>query len=150
MKHGTGTLTSDTQSHASPEYVYDGEWEFDRWEGHGQLITKHIKYSGGFHKDKYHGDGVYCDQEGTVYCGIWERGMRHGTGQVTYKNGNIFTGDFIKDRENGQGQMNYAAGAFFNGVYIDGKRNGTGRIFFDKEQQEQYKGEWKDDIPGGG
>lgn len=127
-RHGSGTLTSDQESHSSPEYVYDGEWAFDKREGHGQLITKHIKYSGDFRNDKYHGYGVYCDQEGTVYCGDWESGIRHGTAQVTFKNGDIFTGDFIKDKENGNGQVNYVNGAFYSGLYLDGRRNGHGRI----------------------
>ena len=29
MKHGNGSLTSDSQTLASPEYVYDGEWQYD-------------------------------------------------------------------------------------------------------------------------
>jgi hypothetical protein len=103
MKHGTGSYTSDSQHNSSPDYIYDGEWSYDKREGHGQLITKHIKYSGNFKNDKYHGYGVYCDQDSTVYCGDWERGMKHGTGQITFKNGNSFTGDFIKDKENGNG-----------------------------------------------
>lgn len=78
MRHGSGTLNSETEAGKSPEYVYDGEWKYDKREGHGQLITKHIKYSGSFKADQYHGYGVYCDQEGRVYCGDWEYGIQHG------------------------------------------------------------------------
>jgi|JI9StandDraft_2_1071091.scaffolds.fasta_scaffold587585_1 hypothetical protein len=47
--------------------------------------------------------------------------------------------------------MNYTSGAFFNGLYIDGKRNGSGRLLFTKDpNKEQFTGEWKDGIPGGG
>lgn len=35
MRHGNGTLTSDQAEHASPEYVYDGEWANDKREGTG-------------------------------------------------------------------------------------------------------------------
>lgn len=101
--------------------------------------------------DKYHGQGVYCDEDGTVYMGEFERGDKHGTAQVTYKNGDIFTGDFIKGKENGNGQINYINGGFFNGIYLDGKRNGHGRLLFTNDQGgEQYMGEWKDGTPGGG
>jgi len=151
MRHGNGTLNSETDSGESPEYVYDGEWSYDKREGHGQLITKHIKYSGNFKSDQYHGYGVYCDQEGRVYCGDWEFGIQHGTAQVTFPNGDIFEGDFIKGRENGNGKINYVSGAIFNGLYIDGKRNGHGRIQFSSEVSgELYQGEWSDGIPGGG
>lgn len=47
--------------------------------------------------------------------------------------------------------MRFQNEAFFNGIYIDGWPNGHGRILFSQDQNgEQYIGEWKDGIPGGG
>ena len=102
MRHGSGVLTSESQTSVSyPDYVYDGQWVLDQREGHGQLVTKHDKYSGEFRADKFHGYGVYCGEDGTVYAGDWYKGNRHGTAEMTKRNGDKFTGEFHQNQKSG-------------------------------------------------
>ncbi|MBC8397352.1 MAG: hypothetical protein H8E16_09685 [Flavobacteriales bacterium] len=137
-RHGIGVFTKSTKHNnlAPGELfvisIYDGEWKDDCRFGEGLFTEEYMagdnhhsyleRYTGKWNLDKYHGKGKLTDSKGNIYDGYWELGVKDGGGVMTYTNGNTYDGEWKDDKKHGQGTMTW------------------------KNAQEQYKGEYKDDI----
>lgn len=71
VKSGKGTLTKNDGS-----YIYEGEWDGDAQNGEGSEIKGREKYFGSFVNGKYHGNGIYIDNDLNQYDGEWVHGLR--------------------------------------------------------------------------
>lgn len=132
-KQGNGTYTS-----RDSDYVYDGEWREDQRSGLGKELSKEGKYSGGFLKNQYHGQGTFVDAEGNLYEGDWVQGVRQGVAHWQSGTGESYTGEFRDDLMHGEGQMRYANGDIYSGQFVKGVREGVGQIL--KANGEIFKG----------
>ena len=52
------------------------------------------KYTGGWHQDKRHGEGVSVLPDGTIFSGHWHQGLKHGKGRLTTENGEIIEAEW--------------------------------------------------------
>jgi len=132
-RHGNGTYTS-----RETDYVYDGEWKEDQRSGLGKELSKGGKYSGGFLRNKYHGQGTFVDGEGNLYEGEWVQGVRQGVAHWQSGTGESYTGEFREDLMQGEGQMRYANGDIYSGQFVKGLREGIGQVL--KANGEIFKG----------
>lgn len=60
-------------------------------------------YLGSFLDGLYSGPGVYINQEGARYSGLWAGGLQHGQGREIYASGEVFEGGFVKGHKEGYG-----------------------------------------------
>lgn len=67
-------------------------------EGIGMEICKlRGKYTGGWHQDKRHGEGVSVQPDGTIFSGHYLNGQKHGKGTLTTSGSEVIEGEWSKD-----------------------------------------------------
>jgi hypothetical protein len=99
-------------------------------------------YSGEWKYGVHHGHGVYIDEIGNKYQGVYERGelLR---GKTIYNNGDIYIGEYIKNEINGRGKYLFNNGDTYLGELRNEKSNGVGK--FTQPTGQVYLGEWRND-----
>ena len=128
-------------------YVYDGEWLDDLQSGIGREIKGDEKYTGGFLNGKYHGNGIFIDNEQNQYDGEWLYGKRSGMGSWSNKQGDQYKGEFFNDLFTGHGQFTFSNGDLYVGEFVEGKICGYGEYLY--LNWEVYQGICKDGLPNG-
>ncbi|KAK1941900.1 Radial spoke head 10 B [Phytophthora citrophthora] len=153
-RHGKGMLTSK----ASGGYIYDGEWEHDMRCGHGHSTRRGgggtrggESYTGQWRANRFHGRGVYVNEEGDIYDGEWCDGIRHGAGKLAVVNrakmkpgetGVVveYVGEWVEGKFHGIGSCKYANGSEYSGAFYDGRRHGNGVLIL--ASGDKYEGQW--------
>jgi hypothetical protein len=132
---------------------YEGNWLNGSREGAGVFWHKDINsdqlvkvYSGNWKKGLKEGLGVYFYPTGDRYEGNWMHGVRQGQGTMFFSNGDVYIGQWSEDKQAGFGTLTKANDDVYEGEWLKGKREGPG-IFFYKQHEKIYDGEWVNDIP---
>ena len=89
------------------------------------LLSKDINAK---NSDIFHGVGVYCESDGTVYDGDWANNAKSGMAHVKYANGESYVGEFKFGKRHGKGQYMYANGEIYSGDFMNDMRHGVGHI----------------------
>tara|TARA_B100000780_G_scaffold216071_1_gene155395 strand:- start:1382 stop:3061 length:1680 start_codon:yes stop_codon:yes gene_type:complete len=131
-KHGKGRQTGPNG------LIYQGEWQCDKWNGHGVLQTHDFKYVGQFKNGQYHGEGVYSIGTDVKYIGHWSNGQKHGLGTLKNSYG-TYVGHFYFNLKHGKGIYTESDGSVFSGSWRSGKKNGLGVY---SNALESYTGNW--------
>ena len=76
---------------------------------------------------RYHGDGEFAEEDGSLYTGSWSGGKRSGQGsQVNNRERNEYHGSFMQDLYHGSGKCTWVNGSVYDGAWIRGAPNGIG------------------------
>lgn len=162
---GAGMLQTD-------EYIYNGQWNRNKFNGYGRIIKKKFAlyegifvnnkrdgygveiyansdiYIGQFKSDKKHGIGIYFFSIGGYFYGQFENGFRSGFGTLYNKgNRNAFIGFWKNDLREGRGVEIYKNGSKYDGFLAQDKRDGVG--FMEYSKSLHYLGEWKSGFKHG-
>jgi len=100
---------------------YSGGWSKNKLHGEGTYTSKSWTYSGSFHEGKFDGKGTMVWEDGKKYVGHWKEGKKFGRGRMTWKDGRRYDGMWENGKPHGDGtfvdQMNNAhIGMFKNGA----------------------------------
>jgi hypothetical protein len=130
---------------------YEGDWSRGFREGHGVFWVKKNKklqkqYAGNWKRGLKDGLGVFFYGNGDRYEGNWGNGVRQGRGTLFFANGDVYVGDWNEDKQSGFGTLTRANQDVYEGEWLTGKREGAG-IYYYKEKEKIYDGEWVNDIP---
>ena len=114
--------TNKKRSKTKKCFMYEGNWENDKWNGLGICYLKNSQYLEGFffyfvlkinnkfiydNGDEYEGNlielkrngfGMMKYKNGEIYIGNWNKNLRNGHGKIIYNNA-IFEGNFVKDKK---------------------------------------------------
>ena len=61
-------------------------------------------YFGGWHRDCFHGQGVYMFGEGEIYDGLLNMNEKEGSGKYYYDKGKaLYSGSWHQDHKHGSG-----------------------------------------------
>eukprot|EP00032_Breviata_anathema_P001084 JZ551567.1.p1 GENE.JZ551567.1~~JZ551567.1.p1 ORF type:complete len:185 (+),score=1.11 JZ551567.1:27-581(+) len=91
VREGKGT-------HIDNDRVYEGEFVNDRMQGFGVMtFPDGSRYEGEFLADAYNGFGTYNFPDGCKYIGQWHDGKMHGDGVFVDERGNEFKGIFYNN-----------------------------------------------------
>ena len=89
VRSGKGTWTF------GPER-YEGEWENDQMNGHGEYnFSSGAVYRGNFKDNLFNGEGEYIYPDGAFYRGSWSANKMHGKGTYIDAQKMEFNGDFV-------------------------------------------------------
>jgi len=124
-----------------------GEWKDGVMEGNGTVIHEGRFYTGGWKKDKAHGEGRKCWAEGDWYEGNWCEGEQHGSGAYNWKSGSNYTGEWKMGEKNGKGVYAWHHGSTYDGEWLNDSMHGEGTLWYDKA--ENYVGSWVDGLQTG-
>lgn len=130
----------------STSVTWNGGCQDGYAEGEGYLSViraGHIdlKYQGGMHAGKFHGQGEAQFPDGNTYKGGWVDGLMHGKGTFTYKDGTFYTGDLVKNFFKGRGTRTFEGGEKYVGEFADDQANGQGLYTFPDGMT--YKGHFR-------
>eukprot|EP00825_Cyclidium_porcatum_P045940 TRINITY_DN710_c0_g2_i2.p1 TRINITY_DN710_c0_g2~~TRINITY_DN710_c0_g2_i2.p1 ORF type:complete len:803 (-),score=190.89 TRINITY_DN710_c0_g2_i2:247-2655(-) len=139
-KHGKGVYTQ------GDAYKYDGEYQNDQKHGFGQESDNGNKYSGQWENNQKQGQGTWEFKYGGKYEGAFVRNQQNGLGKLTETDGTIYTGKWV-DGQMVEGSIVYKDGSKYEGQTKNTKfREGKG-IMYDKQNQIQFSGDFKDNLP---
>jgi hypothetical protein len=103
-----------------------------------------VGYTGSTNENnKYHGEGTYIYEDGSMYVGSWKNGKLNGFGRRTFSNGSVYSGGFVSNKKHGQGVFTSADGNSFRGNFRANKKHGYGEL---TDSGEVKVGYWIDDI----
>jgi hypothetical protein len=105
-------------------------------------MSKNQQYQGSFVYNKFHGEGVLTNEQGT-YEGNFESGHKQGPGTMFYKNGNVFRGSWQYNMFT-EGEMTLDDSTRLDGVWRH-HNSGAGTITF--PNGDLYQGEWTNFAP---
>ena len=112
---GRGVLTQND------DYRYEGDFVDNKKEGKGTEKSDNGVYIGGFHNDRYEGEGEYRYLNGELYIGSFKNGQRNGKGTYKWPNGSSYEGMWENGKRHGSGHYTYANGRKVSGVWCDDK-----------------------------
>jgi len=121
-RQGKGNLSQD-------DYEYVGEWENDKYHGHGYENSKSImtKYEGEFVQGLRCGTGKLSTKD-YEYQGEFKNNYREGYGELHGEDGYTYKGHWKSDKYNGEGKETLKNGSTYEGEFLNGKRYGHGRL----------------------
>jgi len=122
IKEGYGILLH-------PLGKYSGNFVNDAKEGEGTLIFNDASsYNGGFQQNQFHGKGILCTKDKTVFVGDWYKGLKNGQGCETYADGRVYRGGFQDGQRSGMGTLCKKLGGdvIYNGSWLNGIFHGEG------------------------
>ena len=138
IPHGFGVEKIDNQT------VYEGEWEFGKYNGQGTYTFYGEKYVGVFKNGRKNGQGELTWSDGRKFVGKFEDGLKSGQGTYTSSDGRKFVGKYKMGRIwNGQGVYTSSDGSIYEGEFKNGKRHGQGTLTY--SYGRKYEGVYKDD-----
>jgi hypothetical protein len=115
----------------------------EKREGYDKLtLSNGDTYEGQFKGGKYHGQGTYNSNCGTVYVGEFAHGNFNGHGKKTRPDGVVYEGQFKDDRFHGQGTFT-ASNVVYAGEFRNGDFNGQGKKTY--RDGSVFEGQFKDD-----
>ena len=77
-------------------------------------------YQGEWNAGKACGNGVFIDQQGSMYDGEWANDAYHGKGTEQWNyNQIVYTGDFVDGQKTGKGRFSFD-GNMYQGDFVDG------------------------------
>ena len=121
---------------------YEGQFQQNMMEGQGKLIRDRVEYEGLFKKDTiisgrrsfghdiykgefqdklFHGCGLLCNSDGTIYEGNFIAGKREGSGVFTVPGQYQYIGTFTDDEMTGEGTIIFDDGREFRGEVVKGQ-----------------------------
>ena len=125
IPHGFGVEKIDNQ------IVYEGEWEFGKYNGQGTSTFYGEKYVGVFKNGRKHGQGELTWSDGRKFVGEFKEGLKSGQGTYTSSDGRKFVGKFKMGRIwNGQGVYTSSGGSIYEGEFKNGKYHGQGTLTY--------------------
>merc|ERR1712146_76978 len=121
FRHGRG-------KHVFRGRTYEGEWKWDKMEGHGTLTDPdNTIHKGEWKNSRQHGLGTIIDKDGRViYEGEFKEGKRHGLGKQTFDNGDVYDGAWYEGMQHDRGVYHFANGDKFYGCWDKGVYHGVG------------------------
>jgi|LSQX01.1.fsa_nt_gb hypothetical protein len=123
--------------------LYSGSVENNRPHGPGHLeFFDGSEYIGDFFAGAFNGNGIFTQNDGSRFQGIFEDGERK-SGTMYYTNGEIYNGDWSKVKRNGLGKLTYTNGDIWDGFWIDDKREGKGKLI--RKDGDVFEGFWIND-----
>ena len=152
---------------------YVGEWENDKFNGKGRLISisgdyyegyfnmgiiegygifysnnEKYEYNGEFQDNKFHGKGIIkYENNNIIYEGEFNNGYKHGFGKLIFNDKSYYEGNFEKNNFNGKGTFFFKNGKIYRGEWKNNKMDGEGN--FDWGDGTKYKGEYKNNMREG-
>ena len=95
-----------------------------------------------------HGNGTFCDTQGSLYDGEWFEDQQHGKGTEYWDYYKIkYNGDFVKGKKTGKGRFE-CEGSTYNGDFVDGQFHGEGAYYF-SDSGKIFKGSFVQNKPHG-
>jgi hypothetical protein len=80
---------------------------------------------------RYHGEGEFAEEDGSLYTGSWSGGKRSGQGsQVNNRERHEYSGSFLDDLYHGTGRCQWVNGSVYEGSWVKGTPNGAGVYAF--------------------
>jgi uncharacterized protein (TIGR02145 family) len=140
-------LPSGKGKFTSTSFSYDGDWQFDNFNGMGSIQWENNQYEGLFNQNKFRGKGNVIYTNGDRYDGDFVDYIKQGSGMYTFKNRALYRGQWVNDNYDGRGILNYENGDSYEGDFVVGKRHGYGRFIF--KNGESYNGQWVNDKRNG-
>lgn len=130
------------ESEEGGEY-YEGWFNLDRQRhGRGKLIKKNFYvYEGEFENNKFSGEGSIIYQNGVSYEGHFKDDKFHGYGEYRFVDGRVYEGVFFNDCFSYRGVMRYPDGSWYEGFWNKDKKDGIGK--FTDAKGNVYSQEWK-------
>mmetsp|Transcript_16124 Transcript_16124/g.41395 ORF Transcript_16124/g.41395 Transcript_16124/m.41395 type:complete len:1154 (-) Transcript_16124:92-3553(-) len=140
---------------------YEGEWKEGRRHGKGKFIhidetsVDAWEYEGEWDDGYRDGQGSLVHSSGLRYSGGWKRSMYHGNGKLIYPNGDVYEGGFAEGRREGSGSFAEHTGAKYDGTWHASMRFGEGTQMYASaissltKLPSTYKGKWLKDRPDG-
>ena len=152
---------------------YIGEWEKDKFNGKGRILSvngdyyegevikgliegngvfysskDNYKYIGEFKENKFHGKGrIIYEKDNIVYEGEFKEGYKHGLGKLVFEDNSYYDGNFENNNYNGKGKFSFSDGRTYNGDWEQNKMVGKG--IFTWENGSKYKGYYKNNMRDG-
>ena len=152
---------------------YIGQWENDKFNGKGRLLSingdyyegyfnmgliegdgtfyskkEKYKYIGNFKENKFHGEGkIIYEKEDIIYEGEFNEGFKHGLGKIIFKDKSSYEGNFEKNNYNGKGKFIFKNGKSYNGDWKNNTMDGKGT--FTWGNNSKYKGDYKNNMREG-
>jgi len=106
--------------------VYEGNYKYGKFYGHGRLIHKNGDYyEGAFINSLAEGQGKFVSFQGESYEGTWENNLPHGKGVHKSLNGDLYTGDFLNGKRDGKGELTTSSYVYI-GDFSENEFCGTG------------------------
>ena len=108
---------------------YKGEWEDNKRQGRGDLISPDgAKYSGNWLNDLPHGFGERIGN-GLTYKGEFLNGLANGKGDLWYNRGGHYQGTWQNGIKHGKNwKEEWADGTVYTGDFENDNMHGTGLI----------------------
>jgi hypothetical protein len=140
--------------------IYNGEWEYGKFNGKGLLfISNKSKYEGEFKDSLFSGQGnlLYSDidEYNYSYKGQFEKSKFEGEGYFKLTNNKNkveeiedYNGLWKNGLPNGNGIYNWKSGNRYIGFYLDGKKKGQGKYIFNSGNS-YFEGIWSNGKPNG-
>ncbi len=99
------------------------------WVDPVYVQDKGFCYKGQVKNMAAHGVGIYVEDSGKRYEGMFENGkFNDKNGRAFYKNGSYYIGGFKNFKFNGTGTYKYSAGKTYTGEFKDGNLHGKGNL----------------------
>lgn len=126
ITHGNKTFSNgDT-------YVGGLQGEVRAGQGTLKYANGKLKYEGAWAKDLYHGQGVFMNEQGSKYEGVWRVGLKDGLFVCSLHTGESFVGMHVEDKRHGQGVHKYPSGKVkYDGEWVNNVPHGQGTKNFD-------------------
>lgn len=126
--------------------VFDGNWEANCREGHGQYSKSGLKIVGEWKSDEPYEDCTVELPNGNKYIGNIVNGKFEGQGTFLYSHGDLYKGSFKNGTFEGRGVLKYLSGEIYDGQFKEGKFHGKGQM---DEGSSTYEGEWVNGLRHG-
>ena len=148
-KHGLGKMEILDSKNPTLRTVFDGQWKWDKFEGHGSLqYSNGDIYKGMFKDSRPHGQGIlkqgrFMGSGASVYVGEWVNGLRNGYGVLDdIIAGEKYMGMWSNDMKCGAGCVVTLDGVYYEGTFAQNKMIGQGLMIF--EDDTTYHGHLAD------
>lgn len=88
------------------------------------------------------GLGIWCEYNGTIYCGGWKNDLFSNFGRILYSNGDHYIGSFKNGYINGYGTKYFKSKSkYYSGEWKNNKKHGLGKIYY--KNSLLFEGIWK-------
>ena len=141
---------SDKSANSTKASTYIGSYVNNQKNGQGKLIVSdQFVYQGNFRNDLFDGYGEYISKVYNYY-GYYSRGKKCGKGkEINLIKYTEYEGDFKDDKKNGFGKEKSSDGTIYIGEFKDNQKHGQGTLILNGIKNWKYKGEFKNDKISG-
>ena len=129
---------------------YEGDFNMGLIEGNGSFYLKkdEYKYIGTFKENKFHGEGqIKYEKEDIIYEGEFNEGYKHGFGKIFFKDKSYYEGNFENNNFNGKGKFIFENNKSYNGDWKNNTMDGKGTFAWGNNTK--YKGDYKNNMREG-